>query len=56
MPPSLSPLIPLPERWRDLELRNSEERYNMDSTSLSLMALDLLDIRQERVDAFEYLV
>lgn len=56
MPPSLSPSIPLPERWRDPELRHNEERYNMDSTSLSLIATDMLDIRQERVDAFEYLV
>ncbi|GJJ08310.1 hypothetical protein Clacol_002521 [Clathrus columnatus] len=56
VPPSLSPLIPLPERWGDPELRNNEGRYNMDPTSLSLMAIDMLDIRQERVDAFEYLV
>lgn len=28
----------------------------MDPTSLSLMAIDMLDIRQERSEAFEYLV
>lgn len=31
-----------------------ERKYNMDPTSLVLLALELFDIRQEREAAFEY--
>lgn len=31
-----------------------EARYNMDPTSLVLLALDLCDIRGDREEAFEY--
>jgi len=56
VPTSLSSTIPLPERWQDAELQGNEERYNMDPTSLSLVAIDMLDIRDEQNEAFEYLV
>uniref|UniRef100_A0A8H7XYQ4 CS domain-containing protein n=1 Tax=Psilocybe cubensis TaxID=181762 RepID=A0A8H7XYQ4_PSICU len=32
----------------------SEEKYNMDPTSLALIALELSDIRKEKQEAFEY--
>jgi len=55
-PISLVAAVNLPDRWQDPELSTSEERFNMDPTSLSLMAIDMLDIRQERTEAFEYLI
>ncbi|KAI9000578.1 hypothetical protein BD414DRAFT_574146 [Trametes punicea] len=33
-----------------------EAKYNMDPTSLALIALDLYDIRKAKEDAFEYLI
>ena len=56
VPNSLAAAIHLPERWQDPELPANEERFNMDPTSLSLMAIDMLDNRQERSEAFEYFV
>ncbi|KAF8591133.1 hypothetical protein K439DRAFT_1650933 [Ramaria rubella] len=56
VPISLATPIYLPERWQDSDLTVSEEKFNMDPTSLSLVAIDMLDIRQERNEAFEYLV
>lgn len=32
----------------------SVDKYNMDPTSLALIALELCDIRKEKEDAFEY--
>jgi len=31
-----------------------EHKFNMDATSLALMALELADIRKDRDEAFEY--
>jgi thiamine pyrophosphokinase len=31
-----------------------EHRYNMDPTSLALIALELADIRKDKEEAFEY--
>lgn len=56
MPISLVATVHLPDRWQDPELPANEEKFNMDPTSLSLMAIDMLDIRHERSEAFEYLV
>ncbi|KAF8525848.1 hypothetical protein BU17DRAFT_41320 [Hysterangium stoloniferum] len=56
VPTSLSPIVFLPELWQDSDLGNSEDKYNMDPTSLSLVAVDMLDIRHDRVEAFEYFV
>ncbi|KIJ52526.1 hypothetical protein M422DRAFT_26108 [Sphaerobolus stellatus SS14] len=56
VPLSLAPAIPLPENSQDTALQPNEEKYNMDATSLSLTAVDMLDIRQERNDAFEYFI
>jgi hypothetical protein len=33
-----------------------EDKYNMDSTSLTLLGLDLFDIRKDKEEAFEYFV
>jgi hypothetical protein len=33
-----------------------EHKYNMDPTSLVLIALELFDIRKDREEAFEYFV
>ncbi|KAF8512258.1 hypothetical protein JB92DRAFT_2929264 [Gautieria morchelliformis] len=56
VPISLAATVHLPDRWQDPELPANDEKFNMDPTSLSLMAIDMLDIRQERSEAFEYLV
>ncbi|KAJ7650346.1 thiamine pyrophosphokinase, partial [Roridomyces roridus] len=53
-PNSLSPLIA-----NSIVFKASDElehKYNMDATSLVLIALELLDIRQDKEEAFEYLM
>ena len=45
--------------WYDVSESNAREeeaKYNMDPTSLVLIALELYDIREEKDEAFEYFV
>ncbi|THH09650.1 hypothetical protein EW146_g8628 [Bondarzewia mesenterica] len=51
-PEALSPCTPSPVGLS----HNAEQAYNMDPTSLVLLAFDLLDIRQDKEAAFEYLL
>lgn len=52
-PEALSPCIPFPSSLVD---ESGEEKYNMDPSSLSLLALDLYDIRKDKEEAFEYFI
>jgi hypothetical protein len=47
-PPALDPPPPGPTA--------NEQPYNMDPTSLTLVALDLANVRDDRDGAFEYLL
>ncbi|KAH7911083.1 hypothetical protein BJ138DRAFT_1086309 [Hygrophoropsis aurantiaca] len=49
VPETLSPCVPTP-MTQDLIL---ESKYNMDPTSLVLFAIELLDIRKDKEEAFE---
>ncbi|KAG6331466.1 hypothetical protein ID866_7625 [Astraeus odoratus] len=52
VPQELSPTVPVPMLY-DPEL---EVKYNMDPTSLVLFAIELLDIRKDKDEAFECFV
>lgn len=54
VPDSISPCVPTPVVFNSSQ--ELEHKYNMDPTSLVLIALELFDIRQDREEAFECLV
>ena len=51
---------PVPETMSPLQVypyggdAEAEGRYNIDPSSLSLLGLELLDIREDKEEAFEY--
>ncbi|OBZ72121.1 hypothetical protein A0H81_07803 [Grifola frondosa] len=53
---SLSPNSLSAYPWRWTSAISVESKYNMDPTSLVLIALDLYDIRKSKEEAFEYFV
>lgn len=54
VPNNLSPCNTEAYPWAADVLPTVESKYNMDPTSLVLIALDLADIRQSKEEAFEY--
>ncbi|KAI0783568.1 hypothetical protein C8Q75DRAFT_425326 [Abortiporus biennis] len=56
VPESLSPSNTAVYPWLFDPSSNTESLYNMDPTSLVLIALDLCDIRHSKEEAFEYFV
>ncbi|KAI0330219.1 hypothetical protein GY45DRAFT_1251316 [Cubamyces sp. BRFM 1775] len=54
VPESISPVPSNVYPWTTSV--TEEAKYNMDPTSLALIALDLYDIRKAREDAFEYFI
>ena len=54
VPNNLSPTNTEVYPWSAGTHITSESKYNMDPTSLTLIALELSDIRQSKEDAFEY--
>lgn len=50
VPEMMSPLQAYPYGG-DVEV---EKQYNIDPSSLALLGLELLDIRKEKAEAFEY--
>lgn len=55
VPGTLSPCNLSSYPW-DTRTSPNEPQYNMDPTSLVLIALDLCDIRDDKEEAFEYFV
>ncbi|KAJ3552089.1 hypothetical protein NM688_g4346 [Phlebia brevispora] len=53
---TLSPCNSMIYPWFPRTSNHTENRYNMDPTSLVLIALELADIREQREEAFEYFV
>ncbi|CCM04311.1 uncharacterized protein FIBRA_06482 [Fibroporia radiculosa] len=56
VPEGLSPSLLSCYPWASASSQTVESRFNMDPTSLVLIALELYDIRQLYEDAFEYFV
>ncbi|GBE87811.1 hypothetical protein BKA93DRAFT_829545 [Sparassis latifolia] len=56
VPETLSPSMLGAYPWASASTLTAESKYNMDPTSLVLLALDLYDIRKAYEEAFEYFV
>ena len=53
IPSFISPPIPGLPGASDV---SQEEKYNMDATSLSVIGVDLLDVKKDKEEAFEFIV
>lgn len=52
VPETLSPLVTNPIVYNSSQ--ELEHQYNMDPTSLVLLALEMFDIRKDKEEAFEF--